>query len=113
MTPPGLSRSRRVAFLRCRDEVVERDAVDVRERQKQLQGGPPPTWLAALGMVGYATHLVGAAAELFGFHISLVLLVSGAIFELALAAWLLTKGFTAPAYAPPSLPATPTAARQR
>jgi hypothetical protein len=76
--------------------------------------GLVPTWLAALGVVGYATHLVGAAADLFGLHISLVLLVPGAIFELALAAWLLTKGFTATAYdALPALPATPTAARQR
>jgi hypothetical protein len=65
------------------------------------------------GVVGYATHLVGAAAELFGLHISLVL-VPGAIFELALAAWLLTNGFTTTVYhAPRALPATPTAARQR
>jgi hypothetical protein len=77
-----------------------------------LRTGLVPTWLAGLGVVGYATHLVGAAAEIFGVPISLVLLVPGAIFELALAAWLLTKGFTAAVYAAPrALPATATAAR--
>lgn len=74
-----------------------------------------PEWLAVLGLVGYATHLVGAAAEIFGVPISLVLLVPGAIFELALAAWLLTKGFAPAAYgAPPTLPAAlPTATTAR
>ena len=71
--------------------------------------GLVPTWLAGLGVAGYATHLVGAAAEIFGVHISLVLLVPGAIFELTLAAWLLTKGFNAAVYdAPATLTGTPT-----
>lgn len=73
-------------------------------------------WLAGLGVFGYSLHLVGAAAEIFGVHISLVLLVPGAIFELTLAAWLLTKGFNAAAFdAPPALPSTrvtPTTARR-
>lgn len=69
--------------------------------------GLVPRWLAGLGVVGYNLHLVGAAAEIFGLHISLVLLVPGAIFELTLAAWLLTKGFDAVAFeAPPALPST-------
>jgi hypothetical protein len=58
-----------------------------------------PPLLAGLGVIGYATHLVGAVAEMFGFHISLVLLIPGGIFELGLAFWLLIKGFEPTAYA--------------
>lgn len=66
-----------------------------------------PRWLAGLGLVGYATHMAGAAAEIFGVPIGLVLLIPGAIFELALPAWLLTKGFSPAAYdGPPATPAT-------
>lgn len=68
-----------------------------------------PRWLATLGLIGYATHVVGAAAEIFGVPIGLVLLIPGAIFELALPAWLLTRGFTPAAYDGP--PATPSTAR--
>ena len=63
-----------------------------------------PRWLAALGLVGYATHMVGAAAEIFGVPIGLVLLIPGAIFELALPAWLLTKGFDPTGYDGPRDP---------
>jgi len=70
--------------------------------------GLVPAWLAGLGVVGYATHMVGAGAEIFGVPLSLVLLVPGAIFELTLAVWLLTKGFTAAAFeAPPAFPVSP------
>jgi len=57
-----------------------------------------PRWLAALGLVGYALHLTGAAAELFGAPISLVLLIPGGIFEVTLAFWLIIMGFTPAAY---------------
>ena len=53
-----------------------------------------PRWLAAWGLVGYALHMTGAAAEIFGAPISLVLLIPGGIFEVTLAFWLLIKGFT-------------------
>jgi hypothetical protein len=42
--------------------------------------------------------MAGAAAELFGAPISLVLLIPGGIFEVTLAIWLLVKGFTPAAY---------------
>lgn len=71
--------------------------------------GLVPRWLAALGLVGYATHMAGSAAEIFGVPIGLVLLIPGAVFELALPAWLLTKGFAPAAYEGP--PATATTAR--
>jgi hypothetical protein len=76
--------------------------------------GLVPRWLAVLGVVGYSLHLLGAAAEIFGVHISLVLLMPGAIFELTLAAWLLTKGFNAAVYdAPPTLTGTPATTRRQ
>ncbi|WP_084152163.1 DUF4386 domain-containing protein [Nocardioides halotolerans] len=59
-----------------------------------LRTGLIPKWLAGLGLVGYALHLLGASTELFGVPLSLVLLVPGAIFEVTLAIWLLVKGFT-------------------
>lgn len=57
-----------------------------------------PRFLARLGLIGYALHMTGAAAELFGGNISLVLLIPGGIFELALAMWLLVKGFAPAVY---------------
>jgi hypothetical protein len=63
-----------------------------------LRTGLVPRWLAILGLVGYATHMAGAAAEIFGAPISLVLLIPGGIFEVTLAIWLLVKGLTPAAY---------------
>ena len=62
------------------------------------RSGLVPTWLAGWGLVGYALHMAGAAAEMFGAPISLVLLVPGGIFEVTLAIWLLIKGFSPAAY---------------
>jgi hypothetical protein len=53
-----------------------------------------PRWLAGLGLIGYALHMAGSGAELFGLPISLVLLIPGGLFEITLAIWLLVKGFT-------------------
>ena len=58
-----------------------------------------PQWLAGLGMIGYALHAAGAIAEIFGIPISLILLIPGGLFELAVAFWLLIKGFNPEAYA--------------
>jgi hypothetical protein len=57
-----------------------------------------PRALAGLGVVGYATHLLGAVFELFGVHISMWLLIPGGIFEVSLGVWLLVKGFNAAVY---------------
>jgi Domain of unknown function (DUF4386) len=68
-----------------------------------------PSWLAVTGLLGYAVHMVGAGAEIFGAPLSLLLLIPGAIFEITLAFWLLIKGFNPTAYAgismtnPPSI----------
>jgi hypothetical protein len=58
-----------------------------------------PRWLAGMGVIGYALHAAGAIAEIFGIPISLILLIPGGIFELAVAFWLLTRGFQPEAYA--------------
>ena len=58
-----------------------------------------PQWLAGWGVIGYALHATGAIAEIFGIPISLILLIPGGLFELALAFWLLIKGFQPEAYA--------------
>ena len=63
-----------------------------------FRAGLVPRWLAGWGLVGYALHMAGAAAEIFGAPISLVLLIPGGIFEVTLAIWLLVKGFTPAAY---------------
>ena len=60
--------------------------------------GLVPRWVAGLGLVGYALHMVGATAEVFGVPIGLVLLVPGAVFELTLPVWLIVKGFTPAVY---------------
>lgn len=57
-----------------------------------------PRVLALWGVIGYVLHAAGAIAEIFGFPISLILLIPGGLFELALGVWLLTKGFQPEAY---------------
>ena len=57
-----------------------------------------PQWLAGWGVIGYVLHVAGAIAEIFGIPISLILLIPGGLFELALAFWLLIKGFQPEAY---------------
>jgi hypothetical protein len=51
-----------------------------------------PRFLSAWGVIGYAIHVAGAIAEIFGIPISLLLLIPGGLFELALGFWLLIKG---------------------
>lgn len=52
-----------------------------------------PRFLSAWGVIGYAIHLAGSIAEIFGIPISLILLIPGGLFEMALGLWLLVKGF--------------------
>ena len=52
-----------------------------------------PRFMSGWGLVGYAIHAAGSIAEVFGIPISLLLLIPGGLFELALGFWLLIKGF--------------------
>jgi hypothetical protein len=49
--------------------------------------------LSILGLIGYPILVAGTIAELFDLHVGLALSIPGALFELGLAFWLLTKGF--------------------
>jgi hypothetical protein len=57
-----------------------------------------PHAFAAWALVGYVCLLTGVIAELFGVHIGTMLLIPGALFEIALPFWLFFKGFGADAY---------------
>ena len=52
-----------------------------------------PRPLALLGVAGYAIHLGGAIAEIFGIPVGLVLSLPGGLFEIAFGIWLMAKGF--------------------
>lgn len=52
-----------------------------------------PRLLSAWGVIGYAIHLAGSVAEIFGLPISMLLLIPGGLFEVALGFWLIIKGF--------------------
>lgn len=52
-----------------------------------------PRTLALWGVIGYAIHLTGAIAEIFGIHVSLLLSLPGGLFEVAFGIWLIAKGF--------------------
>jgi len=57
-----------------------------------------PRFVAMWGLIGYAILMTGSIAEIFGIHIGLVCSIPGGLFELALAFWLLTKGFDPKVY---------------
>ncbi len=57
-----------------------------------------PQWLAVTGLIGYASHVAGTIAEVFGVEIGLYLTMPGFFFELALPLWLLIKGFKREAF---------------
>jgi hypothetical protein len=57
-----------------------------------------PRFLAVAGFIGYVSLMVGMIAEIFGFHIGLMLSVPGIFFEVGLPLWLFIKGFRPEAY---------------
>jgi Domain of unknown function (DUF4386) len=57
-----------------------------------------PRAFAAWAVIGYVFLLAGTIAELFGIRIYMLLLIPGALFEIALPVWLFVKGFNAGAY---------------
>lgn len=60
-----------------------------------------PTWLASWGFIGYALLATGAAAELIGVRIGIVLAIPGGLFEIVFGLLLLTRGFVPSAAARP------------
>jgi hypothetical protein len=63
-----------------------------------LSVGLIPRVFAGYAVLGYAVHLTGTVAELFGYPVSDMLLIPAALFEVALPFWLFVKGFNANAY---------------
>jgi hypothetical protein len=63
-----------------------------------FRAGLIPRAFAGYAVVGYIIHLGGTVAELFGYPVSDMLLIPGALFEIALPFWLFFKGFNADAY---------------
>ena len=66
-----------------------------------------PRWLAVIGLIGYPVLLGGCVLDMFGVMDvtqgpGTIAIVPGGIFELILPIWLLAKGFSSPAQAPPS-----------
>jgi len=57
-----------------------------------------PRFLSIWGLIGYAILMAGAIAEIFGTHIGVMLSIPGGLFEVALAFWLIFKGFQPNAY---------------
>ncbi|MFE0590767.1 DUF4386 domain-containing protein [Micromonospora echinospora] len=63
-----------------------------------------PGWLAIWGFGGYALLATGAAAELMGAKVGLVLAIPGGLFELVFGLLLLVRGFAPPTVAHPGAP---------
>lgn len=59
-----------------------------------------PRGLAALGIAGYAIFASGAVLEILGLQVGLLLSIPGGLFEVAVAIWLIVRGFS-PAVTPP------------
>jgi hypothetical protein len=75
-----------------------------------------PRVLAAWGIAGYAIFFAGYALDLMGLDVGLLLAIPGGLFEVALAIWLIARGFrtefgaTATAAAATAAPVQPTKA---
>jgi hypothetical protein len=64
------------------------------------RAGLVPRSLAALGMAGYAIFFTGYALDILGFDVGLLLAIPGGLFEVALAIWLIARGFNSPSVTP-------------
>jgi len=56
-----------------------------------------PRLLAAFGVAGYAIFATGYALDLLGLDVGLLAAIPGGLFEVAVAVWLILKGFGVPA----------------
>ena len=64
-----------------------------------------PRALAAFGVIGYAIFATGAVLEILGVEVGVLLSIPGGLFEVAVAIWLIVRGFTTPVPVARSAPA--------
>lgn len=69
-----------------------------------------PRILAALGVAGYAIFSTGYALDILGLDVGLLLAIPGGLFEVAVAIWLIARGFNAIMVAPTATRVESTAA---
>jgi hypothetical protein len=62
--------------------------------------GLVPRALAAFGVVGYAIFATGYALDLLGLDVGLLAAIPGGLFEVAVAVWLIAKGFSVARFDP-------------
>lgn len=55
-----------------------------------------PRALAAAGVAGYAVFATGYALDLLGLDVGLLAAIPGGLFEIAVALWLIVRGFSSP-----------------
>ena len=55
-----------------------------------------PRSLAGLGIAGYAVFATGAVLEILGVEAGLIMSIPGGLFEVAVAIWLIVRGFSSP-----------------
>lgn len=71
-----------------------------------------PRWLAAWGLFGYATILIGMVSAIMGSRLGDLFSLPGGLWEVFAGVWLIAKGFNASAFAPQA-PRTSTLAEPR
>lgn len=62
--------------------------------------GLVPRALAAFGVAGYAIFCTGYGLDILGLEVGLLLAIPGGLFEVAVAIWLIVRGFGTPSTAP-------------
>ncbi len=56
-----------------------------------------PRLISVLGLIGYATMLIGLLFEILGYNVGLIIFLPGGLFELIFPIWLFIKGFNSDA----------------
>ncbi|KGE17429.1 DUF4386 domain-containing protein [Paenibacillus wynnii] len=55
-----------------------------------------PRLISVIGFIGYVALIASSCLEIFGFEVSMILYLPGALFEIIFPIWLIIKGFHSP-----------------